>query len=135
MALLTWSDKYSVGVKTLDNQHAGLVDTLNELHAAMMKGLAQDATGPLLRKLAAYTRDHFTAEESMMTSAKFPGLSQHRVKHRDLTKQVEEFVGRFEKGEITVNIHLMNFLRDWLANHILKEDKEYGPWLNQQGVR
>jgi hemerythrin len=135
MALLTWSDKYSVGVKVLDNQHTGLVDTLNDLHAAMMKGLAQDVTGPLLRKLVAYTRDHFSAEEKLMTSTKYPGLIQHCAKHRDLTKQVEEFVGRFERGEITINIHLMNFLRDWLASHILKEDKEYGPWLNQQGVR
>jgi len=134
MALLTWSDKYSVGIKAMDQQHIGLVDTLNELHAAMMKGLAQDITGPLLHKLVTYTRDHFAAEEAVMTAAKFSGLSQHRLKHRDLTKQVEEFVGRYERGEITVNVHLMNFLRDWLANHILIEDKEYGRWINQQAV-
>jgi hemerythrin len=134
MALLTWSDKYSVGVKAMDQQHISLVDTLNDLHAAMMKGLAQDTTGPLLHKLVTYTRDHFAAEESVMVAAKFPGLSQHRLKHRDLTKQVEEFVARYERGEITVNVHLMNFLRDWLANHIQKEDIEYGRWINQQAA-
>ena len=134
MSLLTWSDKYSVGVKSMDTQHIELVSTLNDLHAAMLKGLAQEATGPLLRKLVAYTHNHFSAEESVLASTKYPGLLQHRLKHRDLTRQVEEFVGRFERGEITVNIHLMNFLRDWLTNHILKEDKEYGPWLTQHGA-
>jgi hemerythrin-like metal-binding protein len=134
MALFTWGPKYSVGVDAIDRQHKGLVETLNELHAAMMKGQANTVTGPLLRKLANYTRDHFTAEERMMSSTQYPGLAQHRIKHQDLTRQVEEFVGRFERGEISVNVHLMNFLRDWLSTHILKEDHAYGPWMNQHGV-
>jgi hemerythrin len=134
MALMTWNNRYSVGVKMLDDQHTGLFETLNELHGAMMKGQAQSLTGPLLHKLVDYTRRHFAAEEAMMVSTRYPGLAEHRVKHHELTKQVEEFVGRFEKGEITLNLHLMNFLRDWLNNHILKEDKEYGPWMIEHGV-
>jgi hemerythrin len=135
MALLNWSDKYSVGVRTLDDQHTGLFQTLNDLHAAMLKGQAQSLTGPLLRKLVEYTRRHFAAEETLLVSTRYPGLAGHREKHRELTKQVEEYVARFEKGEITLNLALMNFLRDWLTNHIQKTDKEYGPWLNEHGVR
>jgi hemerythrin-like metal-binding protein len=135
MALMTWNDKLSVGVQFLDDQHAVLVETLNELHDAMMKGQAKCLTGPLLHNLVAYTRDHFSAEEAMMAAAKYPGLELHRLRHRDLTQQVEEYVERFERGEITLNLHLLTFLRDWLTTHIQKEDREYGPWLNQQGVR
>jgi len=135
MALLTWNKSYSVGVQALDSQHTVLFGLLNDLHAAMMKGQAQSLTGPLLRKLADYTRSHFAAEEQMMASARYPGLTDHRAKHRDLIRQVEEFSGRFEKGEIALNLHLMNFLRDWLMNHIQKTDREYGPWLNEHGVR
>jgi hemerythrin-like metal-binding protein len=135
MALLTWNSDYSVGVAALDNQHTGLFDTLNDLHAAMMKGQARGMTGPLLHKRVDYTRIHFAAEEAMMTATKYPGLVQHIAKHRDLTKQVDEFAGRFERGEITLSLPLLNFLRDWLTNHILKEDHEYGPWLNSHGVR
>ena len=135
MALMTWSDKYSVGVRALDEQHTGLFQTLNDLHAAMLKGQAQSLTGPLLRKLVDYTRRHFAAEEAMLVSTRYPGLAGHREKHRALTKQVEEYVARFEKGEITLNLTLMDFLRDWLTNHIQKTDKEYGPWLNEHGVR
>jgi len=134
MALMNWSDKYSVGVRTLDEQHTGLFQTLNDLHAAMLKGQAQSLTGPLLRKLVEYTRRHFAAEEAMLVSTRYPELASHREKHRDLTKQVEEYVARFEKGEITLNLALMNFLRDWLTNHIQKTDKEYGPWLHEHGV-
>lgn len=135
MSLMTWSDKYSVGVQSIDDQHAGLVETLNELHEAMMKGQANVVTGKLLIALVDYTREHFASEEMIMASAKYPGFAQHREKHRDLTRQVEEFVGRYQRGEIRINLQLLNFLSDWLSTHILKDDHAYGPWLNEHGVQ
>jgi hemerythrin-like metal-binding protein len=135
MALMTWSDKYSVGVQVLDNQHSVLVDTLNKLYDAMMKGQAKSITGPLLLMLVEYTKEHFASEEKMMAATKYPAMTQHIAKHRELTKQVGEFVSRYERGEITLSADLLNFLRDWLGTHILKEDHEYGPWMNEHGVR
>jgi hemerythrin-like metal-binding protein len=131
---MTWSDRFSVGVKTLDNQHIVLVETLNQLYDAMTKGQAKDVTGPLLHKLVEYTRNHFATEEKNMAATKYPGMAQHVVKHRDLTKQVGEFVGRYERGELALSVDLLTFLRDWLGTHILKEDHEYGPWMNKHGV-
>jgi hemerythrin len=119
----------------MDDQHVVLFETLNDLHAAMMKGKAQALTCPLLHKLVDYTRDHFSAEEAMMAAAGYPKLAAHRAKHRELTGQVEQFVTRFERGEIALNVQLLNFLRDWLTNHIQGEDQQYGPWLNERGVR
>ena len=132
---MTWSDKFSVGVQSIDDQHAGLVETLNELHDGMMKGHANAVTGKLLHTLVDYTREHFAAEEMLMASTKYPQLPRHCEKHRELTRQVEEFVGRYERGEIRINLQLLNFLSDWLSTHILKEDHAYGPWLNDHGIR
>jgi hemerythrin len=28
----------------------------------------------------------------------------------------------------------MNFLKDWLSNHIMNSDKKYGPFLTGKGV-
>jgi hemerythrin len=133
MSLLTWSGKYSVGVQSMDSQHTVLFGILNDLHAAMIKGQAQKITGLLLRKLASYTRDHFSAEERLMAAAGYPGLAQHRMKHRVLMKQVDDFAVRYERGESNLNLALLNFLRDWLTNHIQHEDQQYGPWLNEHG--
>lgn len=131
MALLTWSSKYSVGVQAMDNQHTVLFAILNDLHDAMMKGQAQKVTGDLLQKLLKYTREHFASEEAVMAAAAYPGLAQHRVKHRDLIKQVNEFAVRYQRGETNLNLTLLNFLRDWLAHHIQNEDKQYGPCVNK----
>ena len=135
MALLTWNDKLSVGVKSLDDQHTILFESLNELHAAMMKGQAKKMTDQLLRDLVAYTREHFAAEESVLKMTKYPALAQHQSRHRELAKQVKDYTQRFERGEITLNMHLLVFLRDWLTDQIQKDDRAYSDWLNQHGVR
>lgn len=135
MALLTWDDsRYSVGVKSIDAQHSVLFGLINDLHEAMLQGKAQSQTGRLLHKLVDYTQNHFTAEEELMAAAKYPNLAEHRTKHHDLIKQVSDFAQRFERGEIGLSLDLMNFLRDWLTNHIQKADHDYAPWMKQQGV-
>jgi hemerythrin-like metal-binding protein len=134
MALMTWNKSYSVSVPTIDSQHKILFDIINELHTAMMNGQARSLTGSILHRLADYTQTHFAAEEAKMAAAKYPGLAEHKVKHRDLVKQVEEYVLRYDKGEITLNLELLNFLRDWLTNHIQKVDMEYSSCMLQNGV-
>jgi hemerythrin len=135
MPLLTWNDNLSVGVHSIDSQHSTLLAILNELYDAMMKGHAKEVTGPLLDKLIKYTRNHFSTEEAMMADAKYSGLAAHRREHERLTRQVEEFAARFKKGECTVTIDLLHFLRNWLTNHIQQSDKAYGPCMVGHGLR
>jgi hemerythrin len=134
MALIQWESKYSVGVSILDNQHMILFDLMNELHNAMLKGKAHSLTGPILYKLLEYANEHFSAEEEMLATAQYPGLADHRLKHQEIKKQVNDYTARMERGEITINIHLMEFLRDWLTDHLMKVDQEYSLWLHNHGV-
>ncbi|MGA2890183.1 MAG: bacteriohemerythrin [Terracidiphilus sp.] len=134
MPLLTWSSKYSVGVKALDDQHASFIAILNELHAAMLKGQAQDITGPMLNKLMDYTREHFATEERLMESTKYPGLADQRVKHREFTGKIEDYVSRFKRGEGGLYLELLKFARDWITEHMQTVDKRYTAWMNERGV-
>jgi hemerythrin len=127
MAFLTWNSKYSVGVPSMDSQHTVLFGILNDLHAAMLSDQAQSAIGDVLRNLVNYTREHFSAEEALMTAAGYPELERHRLQHRNLVMQVDDFVVRYQRGEAHLTLPLLNFLRDWLSNHIQQEDKLYGP--------
>jgi hemerythrin len=135
MPLVTWSSTYSIGIKFVDDQHAGLFDSLNELHAAMLKGQEKSVTGPLLQDLMAYTRSHFSAEESMLARAKYPDLAAHRLKHQKLTAEVAEYAERYKRGEAALSVPLIHFLRDWLTQHILREDRAYSAWLTRAGLR
>jgi hemerythrin-like metal-binding protein len=135
MALLKWTKHYSVGVKAMDDQHIVLVEILNELHAAMLKGKAQSVAGLLFKKLTDYTLKHFTDEETMLEAAKYPGLAKQREEHREESRKLVEFVACYEQGDQTMYPQLLFFVRDWLQEHMQGEDKEYSTWMNEHGVQ
>jgi hemerythrin len=91
-------------------------------------------TGTLLRNLLAYTREHFSSEEAMLLKASFPDLAKHRQRHADFTRQVSVFLERYERGDLALNVELMTVLRDWLSNHIMREDHSYRSCLAQRGI-
>jgi hemerythrin-like metal-binding protein len=118
----------------MDDQHINLVKILNELHAAMLKGQAQSVAGPLFKKLTNYVLEHFSSEERLMETTKFPRLAEHRAEHQDLTCKAAEFVDRYEQGDQTMYPQLLRFVRDWQQDHMLTVDKQYTQWLNEHGV-
>ncbi|MFZ1087098.1 MAG: bacteriohemerythrin [Terracidiphilus sp.] len=135
MGLISWSSKYSVGVKNLDDQHKKLIEYLNELHAAMLKGQAQSAAGALLPKMLSHAREHFSTEERLMESTKYSGLAEQRAEHGALLARIDEYAARHKRGDKAVYLELLNFMRDWLTQHMLQVDKKYTAWLNEHGIR
>jgi hemerythrin-like metal-binding protein len=135
MALLKWTKKYSVGVKAMDDQHITLVEILNELHAAMLKGKAQSVAGPLFKKLTDFALKHFTDEEALLEAASYPKLTKQREAHCVESRKLGEFVACYEKGDQTMYPQLLRFLDNWLRDHMLGDDKEYTAWMNEHGVR
>jgi hemerythrin-like metal-binding protein len=135
MALFTWSKKYSVGVKAMDEQHTQLIGLMNEFHAAMMKGNPESIAAPILRKLADYVREHFSAEEALMKEHKYPGLAEQQLIHQELIRKVGDLVTRYEKGDQTVFISLLKGMHNGITNHVLIEDMKYAPWMKEHGVR
>jgi hemerythrin len=135
MAFMTWRDQYSVGVETLDNQHKAILRILNELHAASLRGKAQEVAGPLLSQLVSLASEHFSAEERLMESTKFPGLAEHRAKHREMAGRIADLASRHEKRDAAVYLQLLYFVRDYQSKHMQNEDQEYARWLSAHGVK
>lgn len=134
MALMTWNNKFSVGVETLDNQHRALVNALNQLHAAAMRGKASEVAGPLIRQIGSIAHEHFAAEARLMESIRFPGLAAHRAKHAELSVKFRELVARHEKGDTTVYTQMLYFMRDWQTRHMQTDDQQYVDWMRTQVV-
>lgn len=132
--LLTWKHSSDVGVRAMDDQHAVIIDTMNELRLALIRSHQKASANELLNKLINYTRMHFQSEELLLNSNGYPGLIQHREEHQRLMAQLEDTVSRLQHGEI-VNINeFLTFLHNWFVRHVEGLDKKYGPWLNQNGV-
>lgn len=134
MPIITWSSNLSVNVAEMDRQHRKLIDLINELFDAMSSGRGKDVIGKILAGLTEYTKTHFASEERMLQLHNYTELSTQQSEHIKLTKQVVELQKKFKSGSLSITLETMNFLRDWLQNHILQNDKKYGPYLNSMGV-
>ncbi len=55
MAFIEWSDTYSVGIRSIDNEHRRLVGLVNKLHDASLQGQGSATAPVVLNELASYT--------------------------------------------------------------------------------
>lgn len=115
----------------MDNQHKRLFALINELDDAMKMGKGKDVLGKVLGGLVTYVHTHFKSEEEFMKKIGFNELEIHRTEHIKLTNDVEKFFNDFKEGKSMLSVQIMNFLRNWLLNHIGKSDKAYGKFATQ----
>jgi hemerythrin len=131
-----WTDDLSVGIEEIDAQHKILIKLINRLYD---ETFVHNAEGPvlneILNELVEYTIIHFAVEESLFRIFDYPGTEAHTQHHNELKAQVSDLQKKLKTGEATINKELMMFLRNWLQNHIIREDKLYSPFLIQQGVK
>lgn len=134
MALITWSDRYSMNIKEIDAQHQQLVKMINELHDAMLQARSKEVTLEIIGRMAEYTQYHFSTEEKYMKQFNYPDYAAHKKEHEKFIAQVGSFKKEYESGKAGLSYDLMNFLKDWLVKHIESSDRKYAPFFNSRGL-
>lgn len=101
----------------------------------MRQGKGKDVLGKIVKELVGYAVTHFRTEEKYFDQFGYPETDSHKKEHSDFIKKVAEFKNEFETGRVGLSIPVMNFLSDWLQNHIKETDKKYGPFFNEEGLK
>jgi len=135
MALIQWDNSFSVNVAEIDKQHQMLVTMINNLNDAMKQGKGKDMLASIISGLFNYAREHFATEEKYFDKFGYSAAATHKLEHKNFATKISEFKESFEKGQIALTIDVMNFLKDWLQNHIKISDKKYGPFFNEKGLK
>ncbi len=123
MSKIVWIDRYNTGIEEIDNQHLQIVDYLNQLQEARLKGSAK-AVKDVIDGIVDYTLSHFAFEEALMEQAEYPFARAHKSIHESFIKRVEKFQTRFKAGEDIVE-EFYDVLKRWLVNHIQRDDAAY----------
>ena len=128
---LEWSPRLMVGESSIDAQHQRLVALFNELHDSLHNAAPQQRIAQVLSALLEYTQFHFAHEARLMKQCGYPQERQHLAMHDALVKSALEYKQRFEAGE-AIGTDLVNFVRDWLTQHILKSDRALADFINKK---
>lgn len=123
---MKWTKALETGSEIIDEQHKGLFNCLAELATAAAEQRTLLAVYSLTR-LKHYVREHFTTEEAVMKRAGFPRLAEHMTEHEDFRVRIADLQNK--AIVLDVSAEMVEFLTDWLVNHIAKSDLEYVRYL------
>jgi hemerythrin len=132
---VVWTNRMSVGVKLLDNDHKKLAILISELHEGVVAGWAKLALEHVFEELVRNIRIHFAHEEQLFAETAYPDAAIHLREHDNLIKRVSELQARFvsETG-VDSSLEVVNLLKGWLFRHIQSSDQDYVAHFKAKGV-
>ncbi|MDD2700149.1 MAG: hemerythrin family protein [Sideroxydans sp.] len=131
---IAWREQLSVGNNIIDDDHKYLIEIINRVEACLgRKDMA--ALQAELRRLHEYSLLHFDREERIATAIGYqqtPGLQQsHQVLMEKLAKMQADFVSAEQSWSPDLVKGFADFLRNWLIDHVIKEDLLMKPSLQK----
>jgi len=125
---MKWTNALATGHEIIDQQHQGLFACLAELEVATAEQRTLLAVYAITR-LKHYVREHFETEEAVMKQCKFPKLKEHVAEHMKFRTKMIDL--QTKAIVLDVSAEMVEFLGDWLVNHIARSDMEYVPYLKK----
>lgn len=135
MATFEWKKEYSVGVEMFDEQHKVFFRIVNDLYEAITTGKEKDILDEIFRQLIHYTEFHFESEEHYFDEFHYEDTVEHKKAHVELCRQIAELKEKKERQDLDNPYELLDFLENWLVDHIMGMDKKYGPCFKEHGLK
>jgi hemerythrin len=126
---IVWSDNNKVGIPIIDEQHRGIISTINSLHYFIQTGHGQEIIKPTMIMLEQYIAVHFKTEEALMAEASYPAFKEHIALHQELVEKTKKLSINMTTNKDSDMV--LNFLKEWWLGHINKEDRKYAPFLKK----
>jgi len=128
---IVWKDEYNLGIPIIDEQHRGIVSTINSLHFGMVNNYVDEMLSPIIGMMYDYTHIHFKIEEAFLQQIDFPTAKRHHELHLELTSKltVEARKSAWDKDPR----QFLEFLKKWWIDHICGEDLLFRDYLLSTG--
>lgn len=130
-----WSKKLFTEIVEIDYQHYQIVNHINLLYQKYLDKSSPRELLTVLLSLFEITKDHFSYEQKLMVQHGYPRTQQHIPEHTTLLNDLQKFAKAFENHTAEIDDSFMEFLRNWLMQHILQEDMQYVSFFKSKGLR
>jgi hemerythrin len=134
MSTFHWSDRLSVHNQELDTQHRHLFTLIGELDKVMTLGTDRESLDRVIRELNVYVREHFTAEERLMQRHGYPALAQHAAQHEAFMDKLLHLELDHLGGRVDISRELLDYLENWLTEHVGGFDLAYAAYFRETGA-
>lgn len=134
MQCLKWSaDHNAVCVPEIDDDHRTIFRLADELYQALAAGALLSAVEVELQELIAQCSSHFSHEERIMRSMRYPSYAWHKLQHDTVRAKLVLVERAAQKGDREAVLTALEFLTAWLQTHTAVSDRMMGAFLRTQG--
>ncbi len=133
--MIEWEEKYSVGISVIDEEHKTLIGILNKAIFVKEHNDKPEGIKDVLSEMVEYYQKHFSTEEAYMIQFNYPEFQIHKNEHLDFTNKTIVTLNKVIKGECHVTSEILEFLKQWLVNHIQGTDTKYIDCFKKNGLK
>ncbi len=89
----------------------------------------------ILDHMSVYARKHFETEEHYMKKFNFTRFKTHRRKHIDFINTTNDYKKRAVGGDYEIINEILEYLNQWLVNHMQASDRQYIDCFKKNGLK
>lgn len=121
-------------LRAIDAQHARLSQLVEELGDSAIKSRDGKPDLAKLREVIDYAEQHFRFEEAVMASAGYRARDRHAEVHAQLLADLSRWRTSRQPADMPDLFRLVEWLWQWLLEHIDTEDSELRTWLQYRAA-
>ena len=124
----------SIPYGDIDEEHRGLIDTLNQAFLALSAADAPAGISPYLATLQERLAAHFRHEEQEMEKLKYPNLLPHAAHHLGCLRRLDDIRDAVAAGEKSADHALLDELFDLMLDDIIRADSAFKSFLQSRNL-
>lgn len=134
---MPWQPEYVMQNKRLTKEHYKLVFLTNHIQHLLDTEGDEVSKEIFVDELVPLAKRHLKFEILVMNTIDFKSINQelyerHCEAHADLLQGIDDMHSRISEIEMS---EVVEFLKDWLDNHIRKEDAAYNAEIVKLGIK
>lgn len=132
---IEWSERLSVGVPEMDEEHRQFIARVNDLNKAIVESENKATVERVMDLMLMEATHHFRHEQQLLARWNYPDTAAHAATHAQLTAQFERVMKEFAESDVSFVWALKGLhLKQLLVGHLLKEDMKYRDFLRARGT-
>jgi hemerythrin len=124
---IVWQESFTQGEPIIDEQHHGLLATINTLHYFIQQGYELRDLLPTIKILISFLVFHYKTEEGILRSTEYPDIASYDAQ---MNQVIDDFKLVCEKARKEQSPELvLGYLKRWWSQH-LEHHKRMTPFLH-----
>jgi hemerythrin-like metal-binding protein len=122
MAIAEWKEAYRVGIETVDRQHEGIFELVNELGRACTDGADRWTVEALVDRLVRFGAAHFETERALLAPRGGASFASHMTEHKMISNWLEWLQFQIREDVLESPERYLDVLRLWVEIHVVETD-------------